>query len=209
MPWTAAPLSLGDVQTLRAIVVHACLLVTAAVSGMRSSELLELDSASCLPPTELPGGRTRFVLSGRLVKHRDERRSVTEHWTVIEEAYRAVELAAQLTGPSHSAFHKTVISHAVRQFRTWVNGPTGQRLGLVPIPDGPVNGRMLRRTLALALAHRPGGVLAAKIHLKHVSVVTTEGYADPRELHQMSEKSQVACSRIEPDGLRHYYDLTS
>ncbi|MFD4116923.1 hypothetical protein ACFWSJ_26170 [Streptomyces niveus] len=177
VPWTGAPLSLGDVQTLRAIVVHACLLVTAAVSGMRSSELLELDAASCLPPTELPGGRTRFVLSGRLVKHRDERQRVTEQWIVIEEAYRAVELAAQLTGPSHSAFHTTVIGHAVRQFRPWVNSPAGQRLGLAPVPDGPVNGRMLRRTLALALAHRPGGVLATKIHLKHVSVVTTEGYA--------------------------------
>lgn len=34
-----------------------------------------------------------------------------------------------------------------------------------------------RRTLALELAHRPGGVLAAKVHLKHVSVATTEGYA--------------------------------
>ncbi|MEV8413975.1 hypothetical protein AB0P45_10235 [Streptomyces niveus] len=209
VPWTGAPLSLGDVQTLRAIVVHGCLLVTAAVSGMRSSELLELDAASCRPPAQLPGGRTRFVLSGRLVKHRDERQKVTEEWTVIEEAYRAVELAARLTGPNHCAFHTTMISHAVRQFRPWVNSPAGQRLGLAPIPDGPVNGRMLRRTLALALAHRPGGVLAAKIHLKHVSVVTTEGYADPRELHQTGEKSQVTCSRREPGGLRRYYDLTS
>jgi hypothetical protein len=36
---------------------------------------------------------------------------------------------------------------------------------------------MLRRTLALELAHRPGGLLAAKVALKHVSVATTEGYA--------------------------------
>lgn len=34
------------------------------------------------------------------------------------------------------------------------------------------------RTLAVEMAHRPGGLLAAKIHLKHISVVTTEGYAD-------------------------------
>ena len=36
---------------------------------------------------------------------------------------------------------------------------------------------MLRRTLAHELAYRPGGLLAAKIALKHVSVATTEGYA--------------------------------
>ncbi len=36
---------------------------------------------------------------------------------------------------------------------------------------------MLRRTLARELAYRPGGLLAAKIALKHVSVATTEGYA--------------------------------
>ncbi|WP_433788467.1 hypothetical protein [Actinoplanes sp. CA-252034] len=62
-------------------------------------------------------------------------------------------------------------------FKNWVNSPAGQRLGLAAIPDGPVNLRMLRRTLALELAYRPGGVLASKIHLKHVAVATTEGYA--------------------------------
>jgi hypothetical protein len=58
-----------------------------------------------------------------------------------------------------------------------VNGPAGQRLGLALIPADKVTLRMLRRTLALELAYRPGGVLATKIHLKHVSVATTEGYA--------------------------------
>ncbi|GAA2637968.1 hypothetical protein SMC26_23110 [Actinomadura fulvescens] len=40
-----------------------------------------------------------------------------------------------------------------------------------------MNLRALRRTLAIELAYRPGGVLATKIHLKHVAVATTEGYA--------------------------------
>ena len=62
-------------------------------------------------------------------------------------------------------------------FRNWVNSPAGQRIGLAPIPGGPANLRMLRRTLALEMAYRPGGVLASKIHLKHVAVATTEGYA--------------------------------
>jgi hypothetical protein len=62
-------------------------------------------------------------------------------------------------------------------FRNWVNGPAGQRLGLAPIPATTVNLRALRRTLAIELAYRPGGLLAAKLHLKHIAVATTEGYA--------------------------------
>ncbi len=63
-------------------------------------------------------------------------------------------------------------------FRNWVNAPTGQRLGLAaPLPETPVSLRALRRTLAIEIAYRPGGVLAAKLHLKHSAVATTEGYA--------------------------------
>ena len=58
-----------------------------------------------------------------------------------------------------------------------MNGPSGQRLGLAPIPGYPVSLRSLRRTLAIELAYRPGGVLAAKFQLKHIVTATTEGYA--------------------------------
>jgi len=67
--------------------------------------------------------------------------------------------------------------HLYQCFRAWVNGPAGARLGLAPIGGEPVTLRMLRRTLAIELAYRPGGLLAAKIHLRHVSVATAEGYA--------------------------------
>jgi hypothetical protein len=66
---------------------------------------------------------------------------------------------------------------------------------------------MLRRKLALSIAHRPGGLLAAKVALKHISVATTEGYANPRELPQTSEDPQVASSGRRPDGLQRYYEL--
>ncbi len=36
---------------------------------------------------------------------------------------------------------------------------------------------MLRRTFAITLAYRPGGILASKIHMRHLSVATSEGYA--------------------------------
>lgn len=42
--------------------------------------------------------------------------------------------------------------------------------------DASAELRMLRRALAIELAYRPGGLLTTKAALKHISVVTTEGY---------------------------------
>ncbi|MGW4380440.1 hypothetical protein [Kitasatospora sp. NPDC004531] len=50
-------------------------------------------------------------------------------------------------------------------------------MGLEPIPDKPVHPRNLRRTLSVEMAARPGGVLATKVHFKHLQVATSEGYA--------------------------------
>ncbi|MEV7003665.1 hypothetical protein AB0N62_39210 [Streptomyces sp. NPDC093982] len=98
---------------------------------------------------------------------------------VTEEVYEAIALAESLHDSSRPhLFTVSGFPSAYQHFRSWVNGPAGQRLGLAPIPDGPVNLRMLRRSLAVELAYRPGGLLAAKVHLKHVSVVTTKGYAN-------------------------------
>ncbi|GAB2790433.1 hypothetical protein [Amycolatopsis magusensis] len=81
-------------------------------------------------------------------------------------------------GTGEPVFGAMVFHTSYPRLRNWINGPAGQRLGLTPIPAGPLNLRMLRRTLAQELAQRPGGLLAAKIHLKHVSTATTEGYAN-------------------------------
>ncbi|MFE2727564.1 hypothetical protein [Kitasatospora sp. NPDC059327] len=145
---------------------------------MRASELVELTVDSPLPPTTVAGGTQRFRLGGKLIKGQDLG-GVDEQWVVLEPAYRAVQLAARLTRAStgQSVFSTSPMDHAYRWLRDWVNSPAGQRLGLAHIPAGPVTGRMIRRTIALLLAQRPGGLLAAKIQLKHVSVVTTEGYA--------------------------------
>jgi hypothetical protein len=100
---------------------------------------------------------------------------------VIEPAYHAIGLAEKLTDPGGDPqpllFGRFAFHGRYRTFRAFVNGPAGQRLGLAPIPDGPVNLRMLRRTLAIELAYRPGGLLAAKVHLKHIATATAEGYA--------------------------------
>ncbi|MGW1197252.1 hypothetical protein ACWD4B_15660 [Streptomyces sp. NPDC002536] len=177
VPWTL-PISRATLRHLVFVVLAACRLLVAALSGMRASELDELTHESTLPPATVPGGTTRYRLASRVIKQR-ELGGVADEWVVLEPAYRAVQLASQLNKAADDGrvFPVSAIDYAYQRFREWVNGTEGQRLGLTPIPSGPVNGRMLRRTVSLALAHRPGGLLAAKIHLKHLSVVTTEGYA--------------------------------
>jgi hypothetical protein len=162
----------GAVRTAAATVI-------AAVSGMRASELMELQAGCRRPPEEPLPGMVRYRLAAKLIKGqplggtRDER-------VVIEPAYQAAGLAEQLHDSAATddyLFGRICFGSRYEKFRNWVNGPFGHRLGLAPIPDHPVTLRALRRTLAVELAYRPGGVLATKIALKHVSVATSEGYA--------------------------------
>jgi integrase len=179
IPWTE-PLSGKHAKNLHDYLRTATILVTAAVSGIRKSELCELTGGCCLPPQEVMPGLARYRITGKVIKGAPPG-GAADQWVVTKEVYDAIAVAAQLSraGPDDGTplFGRFTFSLLFRTFRNWVNGPAGQRLGLAPIPDGQVNLRMLRRTLAVELAYRPGGLLAAKVHLKHVSVATTEGYA--------------------------------
>lgn len=179
------PLTSAQATDLPFAVFNACFFVVAALSGMRAGELMELTTQSCPPPREHGEGLFRYSLASRRIMG-EKLGGVADEWVVIEPAYRAVELATRLShsekGMSHfrpesSIFGRFEFLTRFNTFRRWVNSPAGARLGLKPIPAGPVNARMLRRTLALELVHRPQGLFAAKIHLKHISVATTEGYA--------------------------------
>jgi hypothetical protein len=178
LPWTP-PLHRSEAVALIGIVRTAAIIVLAASSGMRSSELMEL-RVGCRRPVEEPiPGLKRFRITSKIVKGQPLG-GTDDEWVVIEPAYRAVELTERLHhDPGESALLLSRFAFQVRYtwFRNWVNSAAGARLGLAPIPEGPVSLRMLRRTLALELAYRPGGVLAARLHLKHIAVATTEGYA--------------------------------
>jgi hypothetical protein len=177
VPWTL-PLTPVRLNYLQAQVFNACLLVTAAISGMRSGELMEITASSPLPPRELGPNLFRFALGSTRIKG-EQFGGVRDEWVVIEPAYRAVELAARIAGtePGESVFGRFTFASRFKIFGKWVNSSEGARLGLAAIPDGRVTAPMLRRTLSLELAHRPNGLFAARLHLKHISVATTEGYA--------------------------------
>jgi hypothetical protein len=181
IPWTL-PLHAFEVAHLTEVARTACLLVIAAVTGMRAGELMELATTAPLPPREAAPGLARYKLAGRVIKDQPHG-GTPDEWVVIAEVHRAARLAATLlTGHGDDQtglplFGRFSFDNRYRTFRDWVNSPAGQRLDLAPIPGPPPTLRALRRTLAIELAYRPGGLLAAKIHLKHVSVATTEGYA--------------------------------
>ncbi len=178
MPWTV-PLHRDEAEGLAGIVRTAAIIVILAVSGMRSSEVMELQVGARQPPREAMPGMPRYRLASNVIKGQPLG-GTRDEWAVIEPVHQAVGFAEQLhDGPRDGAplFGRFDFRVRCQWFRDWVNGPAGQRPGLAPVPGDPVTPRMLRRTLAIELAYRPGGLLAAKVHPKHISVATTEGYA--------------------------------
>jgi hypothetical protein len=97
-----------------------------------------------------------------------------ERWTVIAEVAQAFAVVEALTD-GDQPFARLKPKTRERKFVRWTNGP-GAHAFLTPIPPGTFSDREFRRTLARLLGFRPHGVIAGKIHLKHVSVVTSEGY---------------------------------
>ncbi|MCX4097923.1 site-specific integrase [Nocardia sp. alder85J] len=177
-PWSL-PLHRLEAIAVVGVVRTAAIIVLAASSGMRSSELMELRVGCRRPVTEPVPGLERYRIASKIVKGRPLG-GVEDEWVVIEPAFRAAELLEQLHDDPHDGvplLSRFSFRSRDIKFRSWVNSPPGQRLGLAPIPDGPVSLRMIRRTVALELAYRPGGVLAAKLQLKHIAIATTEGYA--------------------------------
>ncbi|MGH3196970.1 MAG: hypothetical protein ACRDNT_13755, partial [Streptosporangiaceae bacterium] len=178
IPWTV-PLDRLEAVALTGIIRTASITLLAAVSGMRSSELMELEVGCCRPPEEHGPGLVRYRLASKVIKGQPLG-GTPDEWVVIEPAYQAALLLERLhDNPEQGKPLLGRFAFDVRHawLRNWVNGISGQRLGLAPIPDDPVSLRALRRTLSIELAYRPGGMLAAKLHLKHIAVATTEGYA--------------------------------
>jgi hypothetical protein len=140
---------------------------------------MELRVGCCHPPENYGSGLIRHRLASKIVKGQPLG-GVADEWVVIQPAYQAAQLLERLhDNPEDGAPLLGRFAFDVRYtwFRNWVNGPASQRVGLAPVPDTPVSLRALRRTLALELAYRPGGLLATKLHLKHIATATTEGYA--------------------------------
>jgi hypothetical protein len=175
----------------------ACFIVVAALSGMRLSEILELVPGA-VERLEAPHGGVRWRVHSKLMKGRPHG-GAPETWTVIKPVVNAIEVMQRLHGPEWDGTLFAARAHAidphlldganadlqklyVRLF-DWQN-KHGAQAGLPPIPDyegsrWKLDSQHFRRTLARQMSFRPHGILAAKIHLKHVHTAVTEGYFGP------------------------------
>jgi len=98
--WTV-PMSRQQLDTTIYALTSACYYLTAALSGMRASELLEL-TVGCRRRDELPGGSSRFRLVTRRTKG-ELFGGVQDAWVVIGDVDQAITMAEQLTGAATGA----------------------------------------------------------------------------------------------------------
>jgi hypothetical protein len=87
-PWTL-PVSYHEIRGLVTAVRTACLILTAAASGMRTSELLELRVGCRRPPRTVTGGGQRFRLASKVIKGR-QFGGEDDEWVVVAEAKPSV-----------------------------------------------------------------------------------------------------------------------
>ncbi|MFJ1883578.1 MULTISPECIES: hypothetical protein [unclassified Streptomyces] len=73
-----------------------------ALSGMRSSELLELEVGCRTPARTVAGGGCRFRLSGKAIKNK-RFGGAPDEWVVVEQVDRAIALAERLVGRPRGA----------------------------------------------------------------------------------------------------------
>lgn len=170
-PWHQ-PFSPFDLEDLAQMIQTACYVVVAALSGLRRSELAEM-RRGCVRAEQLANGKLRYRIHAKLIKGKPFG-GEDERWTVIEEVAQAFSVVEQLSDRDQpfARFHP---SARYAKLVRWTNS-LGAEAFLVPIPDWQISCRQFRRTLARLLGFRPHGVIAGKVHLKHVSVVTSEGY---------------------------------
>lgn len=164
-----------DIEELASLVLTGCYIVVAALSGLRHSELAEM-RRGCVRAEQLANGKVRHRIHTQVIKGRDFG-GEPDRWTVVEEVAQAFALVEALVDDEQPFARRCRgFKGRYRTFLRWVNGPGAQGF-LAPIPeDWHLNCRQFRRTLAQLLGSRPHGVVAGKIHLKHVSVATSEGY---------------------------------
>ncbi|GIE53193.1 hypothetical protein Ani05nite_67270 [Amorphoplanes nipponensis] len=110
----------------------------------------------------------------------------------MAEDRRSIEVR---TGRSLSP---VTVHNRVKAFIEWVNQHArsrGREAEAIPADaHGAISLGRFRRTLAWHIARRPGGLVALAVQYGHLRTLISEGYANPREMHQAGEKTQATRS---------------
>ncbi|MEV6867615.1 hypothetical protein AB0M44_42330 [Streptosporangium subroseum] len=169
------------------MLVAACYVVTAYLSGMRDSETQSLKPGCHFTEPSLDEVVERHKLRSRVFKGR-EAAGEEDTWVVIEPVAEAVAVMEALT-VCDRLFYRHGFSSRNEGIGNTINSQLNllrDRLGQVrahdPIP--PVDGepwrfitRQFRRTVSWHIARQPFGAVAGKIQYKHLKVAMFEGYA--------------------------------
>src|SRR5260370_3856068 len=94
MPWTT-PLQGDEASGLIGVIRTAAIIVILAVTGMRISEVMELQVGSRQPPQEAGPGLGRYRIASNIIKGQPLG-GTRDEWVVIEPVYQAIGLADQL-----------------------------------------------------------------------------------------------------------------
>jgi hypothetical protein len=127
LPWTS-PLHRSQAVALVGIVRTAAIIVMAAASGMRASELMEL-RVGRRPVEEPVPGMQRFRIASKVVKGQPLG-GTDDEWVVIEPVYQAVGLAEQL--------HDNPRDGLLRQGDAFGEEGTGYREAVLDVAGAPV-----------------------------------------------------------------------
>ncbi|MBT2401471.1 hypothetical protein [Streptomyces sp. ISL-100] len=235
-PWTEK-IDFSHVPDLAICLAAAALVVISYLSGMRPEEVVHLERG-CRSTEEREDGTVRYKITGRHFSGvSDEDGNTSEEgeiredpWIVIEPVHQAIAVLEELTDerflfpyslttkPKPVEIRVPIANLAmmgawIAKFIAWANEQSqihDRRHEFIPEdPDGAVTLVRFRRSVAWFIYHRPGGRVALGVQYGHVESAMGESYADPRELHQMGEKSQVGSSERRPDGLQRYYGLAA
>lgn len=179
----------------------ACLIVTAALTGMRPEEVLGLQHGCAREPVQRPGGSRLHLIQGRVFKGKGRledgspREALPAVWATIPVTADAIRVAEQVNevlgqndgllfsqGKSISV-HTGTATGWIESFVEFVNtrlapqtaSPTAFKIP--SDPEGAVTLKRFRRTLAWFLRHRPSGDVTIAIQYQHVGVAMGEGYA--------------------------------
>jgi len=179
------------------MLIAACFIVVAWLSGMRVSEILSI-RGNPVVSEKTSAGQFTLKVKATLFKGVPEPQGRKETWGIVPLVADALETismatAYQRTSQEDVLFRSSmgqplktlVINDYINLFRDHVSS----LFPINPVPLGEdskpwqLSTRQFRRTLARHIARQPFGVIAGMLQYKHVQVATFEGYAGSDNLN--------------------------
>lgn len=195
----------------RRMLLAACYVVGAYLSGMRNGEVQALRRGCHFREASADGVLVRHKLAGLTFKGRHAEGEPAT-WVVIEPVAKAIAaleslhdgdvLFVRLAHAQINTVLGTDINLYLNEFCARVNDrySTPDAPAISPGPDGQqwrLTARQFRRTIAWHIANQPFGVVAGAIQYKHLSVAAFEGYAgNPAGGFRDEVEAELAFARI-------------